>query len=213
MRTAAPSAVIGGQAGRATSVVPGTRRVNARGATMSHAESPVPLVVTLTDEEIAEAHRLGDEAFELYRANRRYYNNLGPSYRKRKLGEIAVERWASTLGVEVLSPFRDVSLTSREDLVVGGVRLEVKTWHAPTWAAKGRSVAPGQVPGIREKADAIVWCSVDGGDVTLRGWSTVDDVETAPLAMTGTAQHPATAHQVPIEALRPMGRLVDDAPR
>jgi hypothetical protein len=170
-------------------------------------ESPVPVVVTLTGIEVAEAHRLGDEAFELYRAQRRFYNNLGPSYRKRKLGEVAVERWARSLGVTVASTFRDVSLADREDLVIGGARVEVKTWHAPTWADKGRSVAPSHVPGLREKVDAILWCSVAGDAVTLHGWSTPDDVGAAPLAMTGTTQHPATAHQVPIADLRPMESL------
>jgi hypothetical protein len=168
----------------------------------------MPLVVTLTDAEVMEARRLGDEAFDAFRAGRRYYNNLGPSYRKRKLGEIAVEKWARTVGIDAASPFRDLTLTSREDLALGGVRVEVKTWHAAAWWGKGRSVAPGQIPGIREKADAIVWCSVEGSDVTLHGWSTVDDVEAAPLAMTGTAQHPATAHQVPVDDLRPMESLV-----
>jgi len=171
----------------------------------------VPIVISLTDAEVAEAHRLGDQAFDVFRADRRYYNNLGPSYRKRKLGEIAVERWARDLGVDVASPFRDVTLAGREDLVVAGVRVEVKTWHEGTWAGKGRSVAPGQIPGIREKADAIVWCSVEGNDVTLHGWSTLDDVKAAPVAMTGTAQHPATTHQVAIDDLRPMGGLTGRA--
>ena len=173
----------------------------------------MPLVITLTDAEVAEAHRLGDEAFDVFRASRSYYNNLGPSYRKRKIGEMAVEKWATSLGVEVDSPFRDVSLTSREDLVIGGVRVEVKTWHGAIWAAKGRSVAPGQLPGLREKADAIVWCSVDGDGTTLHGWSTIDDVESAPLAMTGTAQHPAMTHQVPADDLRPLDDLVGRARR
>jgi hypothetical protein len=175
------------------------------------AGSPVPLVVTLTDAEFGEARRLGDEAFDLYRMHRRYYNNLGPSYRKRKLGEIAVERWARSLGVAVESPFRDVSITTREDLVVGGVRVEVKTWHAPTWAEKGRSVAPGQLPALRERADAIVWCSVEANAITLHGWSTMEDVEAAPIAMTGTAQHPATAHQVSVADLRPIESLAERA--
>lgn len=171
------------------------------------------IVVSLTDTEVAEAHRLGDEAFELFRAGRRYYNNLGPSFRKRKLGEIAAERWARTVGAEVAAPFRDLLLTSREDLVIAGVRVEVKTWHAAAWSDKGRSAAPGQLPGIREKADAVVWCSVEANEVTLHGWSTIGDIEAAPLAMTGTAQHPATTHQVPVEGLRPMGDLAARAAR
>lgn len=171
------------------------------------------LVVSLTDAEIAEARRLGDETFDVFKAHRRYYSNLGPSYRKRKLGEVAVERWAKTLGVEVEATFRDISLASREDLVVGGVRIEVKTWHHAKWPSMGRSVAPGQVRSLRGKADAIVWCSLEGNDVTLHGWSTLDDVEAAPMTTTGPEHYPAATHQVPVESLRPLEQLLEQAPR
>jgi hypothetical protein len=171
----------------------------------------VPIVVTLTDAEVAEAHRLGDEAYHAFKASHRYHNNLGPSLRKRKLGEIAVERWARTLGVEVEAPFRDIALASREDLVIGGVRVEVKTWHHDAWGAMGRSVTPGNVETIRHKADAIVWCSLEGDTVTVHGWSTLDDVEAVPLTMTGPAHHPVATHQVPLEDLRPLERLIEEA--
>ena len=173
----------------------------------------MPVVVSLTDAEIAEAHRLGDEAFESFRAHRRYYNNLGPSYRKRKLGEVAVEKWAGTLGVEVESPFRDISLASREDLVVDGLRVEGKTWHRARWPDSGRSVSPGQVRSLRDKADVIVWCSLDGTDVTLHGWSTLDDMEAAPVTTTGPEHHPVVMHQVPVEDLRLLERLLEQARR
>jgi hypothetical protein len=169
--------------------------------------------VSLTEAEIADARRLGDEAFDAFKAHRRYYNNLGPSYRKRKLGEVAVERWAKTLEAEVESPFRDVSLAGREDLVVGGVRIEVKTWHQAAWPGKGRSVAPGQIGSLRAKADAIVWCSLEGNEVTLHGWSTLDDIEAAPMTATGTEHFPAVTHQLPVEDLRLLERLLDQTPR
>jgi hypothetical protein len=171
------------------------------------------LVVSLTEAEIADARRLGDEAFDAFKTHRRYYNNLGPSHRKRKLGEVAVEKWAKTLGVEVESTFRDVSLASREDLVVGGVRIEVKTWHQAAWPSKGRSVAPGQVASLRGKSDAIVWCSLEENEVTLHGWSTLDDVEAAPMTATGTEHFPAVTHQVPVEDLRLLDLLLEQAPR
>ena len=173
----------------------------------------MPVVVPLTEAEVEEARRLGDETCDALRTNRRYHNNLGPSHRKRKLGEVAVERWALTLGVEVTSPFRDVTLAGREDLVVDGIRVEVKTWHREMWQAMGRSITPNNVETIRRKADAIVWCSLDGAEVTIHGWSTVDDVAAAPLMSSGPKHHPITTHQVPAESLRPMERLLDDAPR
>lgn len=173
----------------------------------------MPVVVPLTEAEIAEAHHLGDLTFAEFRAHHRYPNNLGPSHRKRKLGEVAVEKWARSLGVAVESPFRDVRLAAREDLVVGGIRIEVMTWYAARWDALGRSITPGHVPVVRRKADAIVWCALDGTAVTLHGWSTPDDVERAPLCVAGPPHHPFEAHQVPAEALRPMATLVDGTAR
>ncbi|MCU0506238.1 MAG: hypothetical protein MUE82_10820 [Chloroflexi bacterium] len=169
------------------------------------------VVIPLSDAEVAEAHHLAELTFAEFRAHHRYPNNLGPSHRKRKLGEIAVEKWARTLGVPVDAPFRDLRLAAREDLVVGGVRLEVMTWHVERWAALGRSVTPGHIPVVRRKADAIVWCALDGDRVTLHGWSTPDDVERAPLAVAGPPHHPFETHQVPAADLRPMETLLDDA--
>jgi hypothetical protein len=171
----------------------------------------VSVVIPLSDAEVAEAHHLAELTFAEFRAHHRYPNNLGPSHRKRKLGEIAVEKWARTLGVPVDAPFRDLRLAAREDLVVGGVRLEVMTWHVERWAALGRSVTPGHIPVVRRKADAIVWCALDGDRVTLHGWSTPDDVERAPLAVAGPPHHPFETHQVPAADLRPMETLLDDA--
>ncbi len=171
----------------------------------------MPIVVSLTDAEIAEANRLADEAFAAFKATHRYHNNLGPSLRKRKLGEIAVEKWARSLDVEVDAPFRDLALQSREDLLIGGVRVEVKTWHSEAWPAMGRSVTPGNIETIRHKADAIVWCSLHETEVTLHGWSTLEDVEATPLAMTGPPHHPVATHQVPVEDLRRLDQLVDEA--
>jgi len=175
--------------------------------------SSVSVVVPLTEAEIDEAHHLGDLTFAEFRTHHRYPNNLGPSHRKRKLGEVAVEKWARTLGVDVESPFRDLRLAAREDLVVGGVRLEVMTWHAARWPELGRSVTPGHVPVVRRKADAIVWCALDGGAVTLHGWSTPDDVEKAPLTVSGPPHHPFETHQVAVDGLRPMETLLDHASR
>jgi hypothetical protein len=175
--------------------------------------SPVSVVVPLTEAEIEEAHHLGDLTFAEFRTHHRYPNNLGPSHRKRKLGEVAVEKWARTLGVHVESPFRDLRLAAREDLVVGGVRIEVMTWHAARWAELGRSVTPGHVPVVRRKADAIVWCALDDGAVTLHGWSTPDDVERAPLTVSGPPHHPFETRQVPADGLRPMETLLDHPSR
>jgi len=169
----------------------------------------MPVLIALTEDEVAEANRLGDATYEVFKGRPGYYRNLRGSHRKGKYGEMAVEKWAKALGLEVEPVFRDISLTSREDLVIGGLRVEVKTWDDKTWEDMGRCVTPGQVGTLGRKADAIVWCSVEGSEVTLHGWSTLDDVEAQPVSLTGPAHYPVANHQVPAERLRPLDRLLE----
>jgi hypothetical protein len=169
----------------------------------------MPVLVTLSEEEVAEANRFGDATWDLFKGRPGYYRNLQASHRKGKLGEIAVEEWATGLGLAVEAVFRDISQTSREDLVIGRIRVEVKTWDEQWWEGMGRCVTPQQLPALRRKADAIIWCSVDGNKVTLHGWSTLDDVEAQPVVLTGPAHHPVANHQVPTDRLRPFAELLE----
>jgi hypothetical protein len=91
--------------------------------------------------------------------------------------------------------------------MVGARGVEVKTWDEQWWEGMGRCVTPRQVPALRRKADAIIWCSVNGNEVTLHGWSTLDDVEAQPVVLTGPAHHPVANHQVPADRLRPLDDL------
>ena len=167
----------------------------------------MPALVNLTAEEVAEANRLGDATYEVFKGRPGYYRNLQASHRKGKLGEIAVEKWATSMGFEVDPVFRDIALTAREDMVISGVRVEVKTWDANTWDEMGRCVTPQQLPALRRKADAIVWCSVNGSEVAIHGWSSLADVEARPVILTGPAHHPVANHQVPIDLLRSLDGL------
>jgi hypothetical protein len=168
----------------------------------------VSVLVSLDEEEVAEATRLADATYALFRNHPGYYRNLRGSHLRGKLGEMAVAKWATALGFEVKPLFRDITLTSREDVVIGNLRVEVKTWDHATWTDMGRCVTPGQLGSLRRKADAILWCSVDGSDVTLHGWSTLDDVEAQPVTMTGPAHYPVANHQVPAVLLRPLEDLL-----
>jgi hypothetical protein len=168
----------------------------------------VAVLVSLTEDEVAEAKRLADATYALFKSRRGYYPNTPGSHLKGKLGEVAVAKWATALGFEVRPLFRDISLTSREDVVIGSVRVEVKTWDHTTWTDMGRCVTPGQLRGLRGKADAIIWCSVDGSDVTLHGWSTVDDVGAQPVTMTGPEHRLIPNHQVPAGLVRPLEDLL-----
>ncbi len=169
----------------------------------------MPVVVSLTDDEVAEAIRLGDATWAMFRGKPGHYRNLQTSHHKGKMGEIAVEKWATGLGRKVEPVFRDISQTSREDLVISGIRVEVKTWDDRWWEEMGRCVTPRQLPALRRKADVIIWCSVDGNEVTPHGWSTLNDVEARPVTLTGPAHHPVANHQVPADQLRQLDELLE----
>ena len=108
--------------------------------------------------------------------------------------------------------------TSREcvaDICVPGVfRADVKTWSARFWEDFGRCVAVKQLPKLLRKADVIVWCVCPeelqpGMQVSIRGWSTLSDVQAAPQRWTGPARgRRVHNHQVSELTLRDIHTLI-----
>jgi hypothetical protein len=170
----------------------------------------MPALVNLTADEVAEANRLGDATWELFKGKPGYYGNRQASHRMGKLGEIAVEKWAMAQGFEVEPVFRDITQVTREDLVIGGIRVEVKTWEAKYWDDMGRCVRPMQLPALRRKTDIVIWCSRDGSEVTLHGWSTIADIVAQPVVMTGPTHKRLDNHQVPVDELRPLEAMASE---
>jgi hypothetical protein len=133
------------------------------------------------------------------------YNNLGPSYRKRKLGEVVSRSGRRRSGC-VEATFRDVSAASRDPW--SGVRTR------KTCTAAGRA----RVARLRVRLTALrkggpSSGALEGNEVTLHGWSTLYDIEAAPMTATGTELFPAVTHQLPVEDLRLLDQLLERAPR
>jgi hypothetical protein len=156
---------------------------------------------------------MGLETYERWQGRAGHYRNLEKSHRLGKLGEVAVARWATEAGVQPIERmYEDGSREREADLLLGKVRVDVKTWSASTWPAWGRCVATAQLTALKRKADAIIWTFAEerGGQVrvTVVGWSTMQDIEAAPVKPTGPQHAPVINHQVEPDKIRSAGALV-----
>ncbi len=168
--------------------------------------------VLLDQEQIDEASRLAEASHAEWKNAPGHYRNKPNTHRVGKLGEIGVEGWARAEPniTEVDSAFRDGARVREADLILDGVRIEVKTWSLSGWLEWGRCVAPQQVPAIRKKADGVVWCHWDETEsrLAVAGWSTLNEIADRPIIMTGPAGRTIANHQIPVEELRPLGTII-----
>ncbi len=150
-----------------------------------------------------------------------YYNNRLNSHFKGKLGEIATEKFLANNRLKFNSHFRFSDRENLADIVlkVKGyskvVRIEVKTWSENYWRELGRCIAVEQFSDLKNKSDVIVWCLTDIHElpagslaptiVTLRGWSTISDIQNAPVRLTGLENmRKVKNYQLPETDLRDM---------
>lgn len=167
-------------------------------------------LLTLTDDQIAEATALAEATYERWKSAPGYYRNTLSSHRKGKLGEVAVDAWASANGLRVEAWYRDPTQERNADVRLNLQRFDVKTWDVSTWEAMGRCVRPGQVAALRRKAEGIVWCFVDERQrqVCLAGWSTIDEVAALPVVETGPAGRTLANHQMPLGSMHGLDELL-----
>jgi hypothetical protein len=170
-------------------------------------------VIDLTPAEVAEATRMGLETYERWRGRPGHYRNLEKSHRLGKLGEVAIARWATESGVQPIECLYEDGAREREaDLVLGAVLVDVKTWSASTWPAWGRCVATSQLAALKRKAAAIIWTFTEERDgqvrVTIVGWSTMQDIEAAPVKSTGPQHALVINHQVEPNNIRKPEALI-----
>lgn len=78
----------------------------------------------------------------------------------------------------------------------------------------GRCVAVNQMPDIRAKADAMIWCitpdDIDlGASVKIAGWNKVAEiVQLLPIWTGPEGRRQVHNHQVPVEQVHPLEELV-----
>lgn len=170
-----------------------------------------PVVVELTEDEVGEAKDMAAATYGRYAGQAGYYRNLPRSHLLGKLGEVAVERWLRSEGLEPDPAYRDPARDTEPDFLLNGQGVEVKTWRPDTWNEWGRCVTPAQASGIARKSRAIVWAVAEDEDdpvtVELVGWSTPQDVISTDPRPTGPAYRPVMNHQVRVDDVRDLAEM------
>ena len=174
--------------------------------------------ILLTDKMVADARAMAEETYRLFANAPGYYYNTPDSHFRGKIGELACAQWAENSGVPCEPIFKDANRMQESDLRLGDPRahrIEVKTWNTAFWQNLGRCVAVNQMPGIRAKADAVIWCVTpdsiaSGTTVAIAGWNTVAEIAQLPPIWTGpVGGRQVHNHQVPVEQVRPLEELVN----
>lgn len=156
--------------------------------------------IEVIQEEVQWAMDTAKSSLARWKDQQGYYNNRLNSHFKGKLGEIAVEKFLASNNLKYDSHFRFSDRENLADIVlkIRGykqiIRIEVKTWSKNYWEELGRCIAVDQFSDLSKKSDVIVWCLTDIHDVpsnpastiiALSGWSTIDDIQHAPVKITG----------------------------
>lgn len=179
--------------------------------------------IELPSDDVHWAAETARESFARWESERGYYNNRFNSHFKGKLGELAVEKFLLAQNLKLDSHFRFADREKLADIVVKirgyrkVLRLEVKTWSREYWQALGRCISVDQFPDLKKKADVVVWCVADANTamdapakVLVAGWSTMDEISTAPIRFTGLDNmRKVENHQLAEAGLRAMGSLLD----
>ncbi len=157
--------------------------------------------IELLHEDVQWALETARSSLARWENQQGYYNNRLNSHFKGKLGELAVEKFLAGNNLKYDPHFRFADRENLADLVlkIKGyqkiVRIEVKTWSAIYWKELGRCIAVDQFLDLKKKSDVIVWCQTDILEtpnepaptrITLCGWSTINDVQNAPVKLTGS---------------------------
>lgn len=184
------------------------------------------MIVTLEQRDIEEAISLAEKTLERYRNVPGHYNNRFNSHFKGRLGEIATEHFLKKRGHTVNPLFRDLDQEALCDIAIKSAlpvsKIDVKTWTREFWDEMGRCVACNQLPKLRVKADAIVWCVANLPnvktpaearkyrtlEVEIVGYSTIEDVGSAPVRFTGPAWgRKVQNHQLDNDSIRQITEL------
>lgn len=168
--------------------------------------------IVLSTDEYARAVELSEATLATFRRNPGYYRNTSNSHLIGKIGEIGTASWFEEVGYTVDRLYEQIGCEQECDLLCDGRRVEVKTWTARWWPAWGRCVAVGQLPALARKADFILWTTAEvraaTAAVSLQGWSTIEDIKSAPVRWTGPSGKQVQNHQLDKADLRPVSHLL-----
>ena len=102
--------------------------------------------VTIDEETFEKAEQIAIATLKVFERQRGHYNNTLNSHLRGKIGEFACINWFGAKGAMCEAIFEDLNRMSEADLVVGGLRLDVKTWDERWWPQQGRCIAANQLP-------------------------------------------------------------------
>lgn len=167
-------------------------------------------------EDFEHAKSLAGETLALFESRAGHYKNSLNSHLRGKIGEIAATTALESLGLEPDRMWADTSKLSLADVEVAGrFRANVKTWDRRYWLTMGRCIAVNQLPRLRNKAEAVIWCQTDsnlapGMEVQVLGWNALDDVVLAPRRLTGPPRgRKVDNYQLDIGEIRPLVSILD----
>lgn len=160
--------------------------------------------ITLSRNQIDEAHLLARQSLDRWQNRRGHYNNRLRSHLIGRIGEMAVSSWLHEMGLALTNHYLDPDAEPLCDITVklkdnNAVRIEVKTWAARYWPDLGRCIAVNQYCALAKKCDLVVWCVIPNPIpvietqdyhevvVDIGRWSTLSDIKSAPQRWTGRA--------------------------
>jgi len=182
--------------------------------------------VELTIAEVQWAIETARESFARWKSQKGYYNNRLNSHFKGKIGELATEKFLMNKSLKLDSHFRFPDRENLADIVIKIkgykriVRVEIKTWSTNYWKELGRCIAVDQVSDLKKKSDVIIWCLTNIQEIpkipttikmSVYGWSTITDVENAPIKLTGLENmRKVRNYQLPEKDLRETNTFLSD---
>lgn len=110
--------------------------------------------------------------------------------------------------LNIEAPFHDDARDAECDIIVGGLRVEVKGIKQNAWNRYGPCISTRQLAKIERKADIVLWALYDERNqlVTFQGWNPVSEVRSLTPVFTGDAGKAIENYKV-LDLLRPLQSL------
>lgn len=131
-----------------------------------------------------------------------WYPNSLMGHIRGRMGEVAAYKYLRSKGLKAYANF-DKGDTGADLYLMGHIGTEVKSWGTDWWRWGGRAISKGQMPKVKKKAKAIIWCAVDvdAYQVFVMGWSAISDFENVKPVFKGNLW----SYQ--LEKVRPMSSI------
>lgn len=161
------------------------------------------MILDVPQSSIDEAKALATESAAKYqnlvaKNKAPYHQNTVHSHFIGKIGEIGaalafqgLKSFAQS-DVEIDEVFRDANRDRECDLIINGLRVEVKCWKPYAIEQYGPCISDRQAVKLHKKCDAVVYATFDQRtkEFQLIGWNTMDDIAETPAVLTGPADRP-----------------------